>query len=556
MLPIIATGKQSFLDLRQHNYFYIDKTRFIKDWWNGGDDVTLITRPRRFGKTLMLDTVRTFFGLEFAEYANLFDGLEISQDEHLLNLQGSRPVIFLSLADVKANNYLQAVKLINARLVRIYNAFSRILDPSLLLDTEKEQFKSVCVSMDEATAQDTLLCLSEYLVSQKFAKPIILLDEYDTPLQEAWFNGYFDKLVGFMRGFFNSTFKTNTYLGRGLITGITRIAKESIFSDMNNLKVVSITSDLYSDCFGFTEQEVYTIMDEYGLTAKEKVKSWYDGFIFGKQKEIYNPWSIIGYLTEKKFAPYWAHTSSNALVGDLIAHSDYIIKKETEQLLLGESIKTKLNEEIVFSKLYTTKGAIWSLLMAAGYVKPISFDPASNVYEITLTNHESYLILEERISAWFGSVRTTRDNFQQALLEDDLDEMNELMSNITENIFSYFDTQNNEENQPENFYHAFILGLIVNLKDRYIIRSNRESGLGRYDICMFPNYAGDHGIIIEFKTMKQRKEKNLEETCSNALKQIKNLNYIDELLAHKVSANISIFMVLLSKEKKFSFVVA
>ena len=423
MDSVCTPGTQSFVKLRQNNYFYIDKTRFIKDWWNSGVDVTLITRPRRFGKTLMLDTVKTFFSPEFAGRSELFEGLEIWKDEKFQRLQGNIPVIFLSFSDTKSNSYSKTKKLINARLARIYNSFSRVLDMNTLTDSEKKQFQSVDVSMDEATAQDSLLCLSEYLVHQNFSQPIILLDEYDSPLQEAWIHGYWDELIEFMRGFFNSTFKTNPYLERALITGITRVAKGSIFSDLNNLAVVTTTSDSYADCFGFTEEEVFRAMDRFGLTAKDVVKEWYDGFCFGKQKALYNPWSISNYLAKKEVDYYWADSSENALLGELLAHGDITIKEETAQLLRGESMTTPLDEQITFSQLYTKEGALWSLLLAVGYVKALAFDRLTRKYELSLTNRESQYIFENTISEWFFPVSNQKNKFIQALLTDDVDGM-------------------------------------------------------------------------------------------------------------------------------------
>ena len=538
MVGILATGKQNFEKLRTNNCFYIDKTKFIRDWWNGMDDVTLITRPRRFGKTLMLDTVKTFFSPDFAGRSDLFEGLEISQDEKLCRLQGKIPVIFISFADVKGETYSKTIELINDIIVSVYDIFKPNFDISLFTDTEKEHLFSIAKTMSEATAQTSLRHLTKYLKRQFSASPIILLDEYDSPLQEAWLNGYWDKLINFMRGFFNSTFKTNTYLERGLITGITRVAKESIFSDMNNLKVVSVTSNFYSDCFGFTEQEVFTAMDTYGLTNKEEVKKWYDGFIFGSQKEIYNPWSIIEFLSNKKLDTYWMDTSSNALVGDILAHSNAIVKEETEILLNGKYIVTKLDEQIVFNQIYSKKGAFWSLLMASGYVKALEINYLSKEYKITLTNLEAKNILENKISEWFDELNSNdTNNFLKALLEDNLDEMNEIMSEITECSFSYFDTKNevkNDRKEAESFYHGFVLGLLVSLKDRYTIVSNRESGFGRYDICMYPKNKRDHGIVIEFKSISKNKEGTLEETCVNALKQIKEKDYIKDLILHNV----------------------
>ena len=539
MARIVTTGEQSFQTLRRNNYFYIDKTKFIKDWWLGGDPVTLITRPRRFGKTLMLDTVNTFFSYEFAGRSDLFAGLEIWKDEQFRNLQGTLPVIFLSFGKIKNDTYEATVSRIKTTLASIYGLFTPFIDFNAIPAAEKNIFTSINDSMSDEQAQDSLHYLCKFLTIQHKVKPIILLDEYDAPLQEAWLNKYWDKLVSFMRSFFNATFKDNPWLGRGLITGITRVAKESIFSDLNNLKVITTTTNRYTDCFGFTEQEVFVAMDEYGLTEKEKVKEWYDGFIFGKQKNIYNPWSIIGYLSEKEFAAYWAHTSSNGLVGKLLAHGDERLKKDVENLLDGKSIITNIDDQIVFSNLDYDNEAIWSLLLASGYVKAISFNAMSDVYEITLTNLESKIIMEKQILNWFKKVNNSRKNFQEALLADNLKYMNKFMSDISKNIFSFFDTSGNE---PERFYHAFVLGIIVDLKNRYEIRSNRESGFGRYDVTMFPEQSNDHGIVIEFKTLENDTEKNLQDTCKNALKQIKEKKYISELVSRGIgTSNIYVY---------------
>ncbi|MBQ7584643.1 MAG: AAA family ATPase, partial [Desulfovibrionaceae bacterium] len=401
MPRIIATGEQNFLTLREDNLFYIDKSKFIKEWWTNRDRVTLITRPRRFGKTLMLDTVKTFFSREFAGRSDLFAGLEIWKDEEFRNLQGTIPVIYLSFSEIKYSDYTQIVSKIKEIISDLYEYFEPRLNISNFSERSKKQFADVSDDMPDIKAHSALRNLAKYLTWQYQKKPIILLDEYDTPLQEAWLNNSWNEIVGFLRGFFNATFKTNPWLERGLITGITRVSKESIFSDMNNLEVVSVTSDLYADCFGFTEQEVFTAMDEYGLTNKEEVKQWYDGFIFGKEREIYNPWSIIGFLKKRKIAPYWANTSSNSLVSELIAKADVKVKDEFTQLLKGESIVTKLDEEIVFSQLYTTDGAIWSLLMASGYVKPLEFDIINQDYKIIFTNNEVKIIMEKLVSDWF-----------------------------------------------------------------------------------------------------------------------------------------------------------
>ena len=386
--------------------------------------------------------------------------------------------------------------------------------------------------MKDYIAMSSIRDLSRYLERQFGEKVIILLDEYDAPMQEAWLNAYWDEAADFFRGLFNETFKTNEGLGRGLMTGVTRVSKESLFSDLNNLEVVTTTSELYADCFGFTEDEVFAAMDEYGLSDKETVRRWYDGFIFGTTKDIYNPWSIIGYLKNKRFESYWAQTSSNAMVGQIIASAEREVKVQTEDLLQGRSIAVRLDEQIVFSQIHDKEGAVWSFLMAAGYVKPLRFDPASGRYELALVNREVYRIMEDLVSGWFNGPRACGGDFRKALLANDLDDMNELMSDIAENTFSFFDTGGTK---PERFYHAFVLGLIVDLKGRYEIVSNRESGLGRCDVMLFPLRQGDHGIVIEFKTMRPRREKCLEDTCASALRQIAEKRYADALAARGVA---------------------
>ena len=531
MSRTIAIGEQYFQNLRQHDLFYVDKTKFIEEWWNSRSPVTLITRPRRFGKTLMLDTVNTFFSQEFAGRSDLFEGLEIWKEEKFHKLQGRFPVIFLSFARINDDNYSDLISRIKTSLASIYGSFSRLIDIDAIPYAERGIFTSVHDSMTDDRAKDALHYLCKFIKDQHNIKPIILLDEYDTPFHAAWINKYWDKLINFMHGFFNATFKDNPYLERGLIIGITRVAKESIFSDMNNLDVVGTTSSNYTDCFGFTEQEVFSAMDQYGMTEKEKVRQWYDGFIFGRTKGIYNPWSIINYLKKQEFVAYWANTSSNKIVGEMIIQADEDVKEETMELLKGKSIEIMMEEEIAFSQL-DEPGAIWSFLTAAGYLKPISFNLEKKEYTLTLTNHEVHIVLNTLISNWFKNSITYNRKFIKALLSDNLEDMNINLNHITKNVFSFFDTSGHE---PERFYHGFVLGLIVDLKDRYAIKSNRESGEGRYDVMMFPKKGNDKGIIIEFKTLHSEKDLNLEKTCKNALKQIREKRYVTELTNSSVN---------------------
>ncbi len=382
--------------------------------------------------------------------------------------------------------------------------------------------------------------LSLYLSRYYQKNVIILLDEYDTPLQEAYISGYWQEAVEFIRSLFNSTFKTNPYLERALMTGITRISKESIFSDLNNLTVVTTTSDAYADCFGFTPQEVHNALEEYGLLDnKDKVQDWYDGFCFGKQTGIYNPWSIINYLKMQRFSTYWANTSSNELVGKLIQEGSSSVKEVMEDLLNGGKLRTEIDEQMIFAQLDHNENAIWSLFLASGYLKFISYQSdeewGKESYELSLTNKEVQIMFRKMIHDWFGPSIHAYNEFIKALLQGNKKEMNAYMNRIALTVFSYFDSGKRPSgSEPERFYHGFVLGLMVELTDRYIITSNRESGLGRYDVMLKPRKNEDNAIILEFKVHDPENEKNLQETVDAALKQIKDMNYQAALVAEGI----------------------
>ena len=310
MARVVGIGNQSFESIRKKDTFYIDKTAFIKEWWENEDIVTLITRPRRFGKTLNMDMLRCFFSNEYKDRGELFEGLNIWEDEKYREIQGAYPVIFLSFAGIKGNTFELSRKQISDRIIDLYESNRFLLKSDCISDTEKARYISFLENPMDEDISFKLNELSNYLSRYYKKKVIILLDEYDTPMQEAYVNGYWEELVAFTRSLFNSTFKINPYLERAIMTGITRVSKESIFSDLNNLKVITVTSDEYSKCFGFTEEEVFDALDEQELSSeKEKVKKWYDGFTFGTSKDIYNPWSIINFLDEKKYKTYWADSS-------------------------------------------------------------------------------------------------------------------------------------------------------------------------------------------------------------------------------------------------------
>lgn len=565
----VGIGHQNFEKLVTMDYFYIDKTMFIKEWWESGDEVTLITRPRRFGKTLNLSMVENFFSVEYTQSSflashpggpdmpgslkdsgsdtvflhtdrgSLFQGLAIWDEEKYRKLQGTWPVIFLSFANVKEISFPNARKKICQLIKNLYNKYDFLLEGSYLNEDEKKAYQEISADMEDYLASDSLSNLSDYLMRYYGKKVIILLDEYDTPMHEAYVGGYWDELVSFIRNLFNSTFKTNPYLERALMTGITRVSRESIFSDLNNLEVVTTTSEKYEDSFGFTQEEVWDALKEYGLyDQQEQVRDWYDGFTFGKKTDIYNPWSIINYLDKHRFSLYWANTSSNSLVGKLIREGSPDLKIAMEDLLAGKPLHVQIDEQVVFSMLDADENAVWSLLLASGYLRVEHFEFFDSGYpecELRLTNREVAMMFRRMVAGWFKHPASVSayNTFIKAFLLGDVDAMNTYINRVASASFSYFDTGRNpsDETEPERFYHGFVLGLIVDLSDRYRITSNRESGFGRYDVMLEPLRPSDDAAIIEFKVCSVKKKQTLADAVADALEQIDRMHYAADLEA-------------------------
>ena len=529
--------------MREDHIFYIDKTDFIKEWWEYSDMVTLITRPRRFGKTLNLSMAECFFSNRSANRGDLFEGLSIWQSEEYRNMQGTYPVIFLSFAPIKTGRIDEIKAALKQIVADVYREYRFIMEAQIFHQKDREDFDAVSKQMDDMTAYTALNRLCSYLYQYYHKNVIIMLDEYDTPMQEAWIAGCWDETVDFFRSFFNYTFKSNKYLCRGLITGITRISKESIFSDLNNLEVVTTTSEKYTTSFGFTEKETFEALEQAGLGAEQqKVKQWYDGFTFGSQRDMYNPWSIVSFLNKKgRYETYWANTSSNRLVNSLIQRGNSEIKKTMEALLQGNSFLANLDEQIMLNQLVGSTDAVWSLLLATGYLKVLNVraekpdDDGMMQYTLALTNLEVKKLFHKMIKGWFGdNAQLPYNDFIKALILDDVDSMNEFMNRIALCSFSNFDTAKGASGNdaPERFYHGFVLGLMVELAGRFRIMSNRESGFGRYDIVLVPvDQEKDNAYIIEFKVHKHAKEKGLEETVKHALNQIEEKQYAVQLIS-------------------------
>ena len=536
----VGIGIQNFMELRENHNFYIDKTSFIKEWWESNDSVTLITRPRRFGKTLNMSMIEEFFSVDYAGRGDLFEGLSIWEEEKYRNLQGTYPVISLSFARVKDTDYESTEYHIRELLRKEYEKHCFLMESNVLSEVEKVYYQRMREEMKPLDVPMSLHNLSDFLSRYYGKKVIILLDEYDTPMQEAYVNGFWDEMVTFTRSLFNSTFKTNPYMSRAIMTGITRVSKESVFSDLNNLEVVTTTSNKYATSFGFTEEEVFAALDAVGMgEEKEKVKEWYDGFVFGEYRDIYNPWSILNFLNKGEYTTYWANTSSNSLVGKLIREGSRQVKTGFETLLKGESLICPIDEQIVYNQLNGSKAAIWSLLVASGYLKILSYEDMGKVerrpnYELAITNKEVCLMFESMVQGWFEESDEYGD-FVTALLAGDLKAMNYYMQRVTIETFSYFDTGKGKfGDEPERFYHGFVLGLLVDLRREYVITSNRESSFGRYDLTMEPKDKTKDAMILEFKVHDPMDEKSLSETVEKALAQIEEKQYEATLIARGI----------------------
>lgn len=546
----VAIGIQNFEDIRDRNAFYIDKTDFIREWWESGDDVTLITRPRRFGKTLNLSMLECFFSNQYAGRADLFEGLSIWEESRnplyasYRQLQGTFPVIFLSFAKIKAADDKGMQYAMGSVIFEAYQKNRFLLEGAVLSQTEKNYFYSIEPEMEKEKAVEAIHILTHFLKRYYNRRVIILLDEYDTPMQEAWLCGYWKEAVSYFRSFFNAVFKTNPYMQRALITGITRISKESIFSDFNNPEVITTTSEKYAAFFGFTEQEVFQALCDMGLESEQEgVRRWYDGFTFGSIRDIYNPWSILNFIGKNgQYDAYWADSGSNGLIRMLVQNGSAKIRQTMEQLMRGESFTAVIEEQVVFEQLEHDENAVWSLLLATGYLKVIHLERKGRllkkVYTLQLTNMEVESMFAAMISSWFRNTTKVYNEFIHALLYDDVKKMNLFMNKAALYTFSFYDSGKKPSHtaEPERFYHGFVLGMVVELADRYRIRSNRESGYGRYDVMIEPYDKKQKAFIFEFKVLdKDENETALEETVASALAQIEEKQYEAELIADGIA---------------------
>ena len=533
----VGCGYQDFRDFACGKQFYVDKTHFITEWLRSQMKVVLITRPRRFGKTTLLSTVENYFDPRFSGHPEYFNKLKVWKDKESRKYYGTIPTISVSFGSCKGLNYRQAVKGMVYAFFCMYDAHEELLQSERLNTEDKVKYRAMRESFWEGSTEkieNAIPQLCRLLYKHYGIMPLLLLDEYDTPLLEAYTDGYWDEMLGTCRQLFHSAFKENPYYSRAIITGVTRVSKNSLFSDMNNIEVDTVTCNAYGDCFGFTEDEVRDALECQNLDSMSEVKAMYDGFIFGGVHDIYNPWSICNYLYHGELVNYWTNTSSNKLIGEIIRRHPTRSKYEIEQLMSGECIHKKINENISFQFLDGDENSLWSLLLAVGYIKADNVRKYGEITEcdVSVTNQEVMQMFYTEIRGMFVNGNAIYNDFVDALLKHRTEELSDILMEISYTSMSYFDVGNGpSERVPENFYHGLVLGLIVSLRNQYRIVSNRESGRGRYDIAMYPLKKEMDAFIIEFKVRNYQREKSLDETVENALKQIDEKAYESDLLA-------------------------
>jgi hypothetical protein len=541
-----AIGVSDFAEIINLQRTYIDKTLLIKDLINDPSKVILFPRPRRFGKTLNLSMLRYFLDLRGPSSGHLFNDLLVSKHPEIMAHQGKYPVIFISLKEIKADSYSLALEKIAIALQRLFLQFQD-LQPKFS-EIDHIQFENIIrKTASEAELSNALLLLSQILEKIYSQKVWILIDEYDTPIHEAWIHGYYDKIKSFMQGFLGSALKDNTAVYKSILTGILRVSKEGMFSDLNNLMVYSMLSESYGEYFGFTESEVDNICKIADLSdQREAVRAWYNGYKFG-ELNIYNPWSIINFAKNKKLEPYWVNTGSSAIIESLIAKTSDYFKSDFEVLVQGGTLTKSIDERIVLPEINSNaEDAIWSFLVFSGYLKVVHKQSTNQtpICQIQIPNEEILGIYQSYFAGWLKKNNPRQNEIMlEALVSGEVELFEELFTNYVEKTLSYFDV---EGTNPEKFYHALILGILVTLRNSHQILSNRESGYGRYDIMICPKDLSKLGIIIEFKSVK--KEDLLEKAATEALDQIQAKNYQAELEARGIKNILKLAIVFFGKK--------
>nr|WP_165379530.1 AAA family ATPase [Rickettsiales endosymbiont of Peranema trichophorum] len=545
----LPVGVSDFRKIATGNYVFTDKTLLIKEVMEDGADIILVTRPRRFGKTLNLSMLYYFLDLSQPKDENLFEKLNIGQDrafceEH----QNKYPVIFISFKDVKKSQYEDAYANIVSLISRLYGQHRYLLESGCLSDNEKRVFNRLLYKTSKRSEiEESLQCLCLYIQRYCGKNPIILIDEYDTPIQEGYLEDYYNEITELMRGILGQALKDNSYLTKAVVTGITRISQESLFSGLNNISVYSMLRERLGQYFGFTEDEVVKLLQKTkrSVTISE-IKEWYNGYQIGKHV-LYNPWSIINCLdNEGILKEYWVNTSGNGLIGDLLESAGAEVKKEFEELLQGKVITQVLSENLVFPEIEEKPEALWSLLLYAGYLKVLGRRlEEETIVELCIPNKEVSFVYSRAIKGWFS--KATRvgsyDSFVRSLMDGDMQRFELYIASYIMQSGSYFDFN---KNTPEQVFHVFILGLVVGLRGEYYIRSNQESGLGRFDVVMLPKRSERGGILLEFKATDDPKK--LRAKAKEGLKQVKDKQYLELFKQNGVNEVLAIGLAFCGKQ--------
>ncbi|PUU90214.1 MULTISPECIES: AAA family ATPase [Halanaerobium] len=558
-LKKLPVGLSDFKKLIDKNAYFVDKSLLIKEIIDDISEVKLITRPRRFGKSLNLSILKYYFEKNDEDYSYLFENMKImDQAQSYLDEQGKYPVINLTFKDIKLNNFDHCYQKIKMVISEEFKRHQYLLNSDQILEIDKKHFKEIMT--EEAgyiRYSSSIELLSKLLFKHYNQEVIILLDEYDTPINYSYLNNYYEEIIEFMRMLLSSAFKDNQYLNTGIITGIYRVAKESIFSGFNNLRVSSIIDKSYSQFFGFTEDEVLTLLKYYNKDSEiNKVRQWYNGYRIGNNIDIYNPWSILNYLANDQLKSYWTNSSSNDLIREMLVKSNSDFKIKMQRLLIETSIKdieinTDSNFKDIENKKIINEGSIWNLLLLSGYLKVVNIDYSQQrnpAAELKIPNLEVENFYHEIIMGWFEQTDLHYSDLEESivsLINGEIDDFKEQFQYIVESTFSYFDVG---KNNSENFYHAFVLGLLVNLSEHYRIKSNTETGTGRADILIIPQNKKRFGIVIEFKVARDNTEAELKKAAKQAIGQIIDKDYGVELKASGVEKIINLAVVFSGKK--------
>ena len=547
----IALGESDFRSIIENNEYFVDKSLLIKEIFEDSSRIILIPRPRRFGKTLNLSMIRYFVERCDEDRRYLFNNLLIEKEQDIMKRQGIYPTIYLTFKDEKHDKFEDFQMKLAFFVSEIYKKHYYLYE-SLTFQVDKDYFDKIINKVStKAELEMSLKNLSKYLYDYYGEKIIILIDEYDTPIQHSYFSGIYDDTIAFMRNFLSNTLKDNIYLEKALLTGILRVARESIFSGLNNLDVYSILKEGYSDKFGFTEVEIEKMLNDFNIVKeKDEFKRWYNGYLFGNTV-IYNPWSTLSYLKDKNeyFMPYWVNTSENKIIKTILAKGSDGLKKSFEELLKGNTIETTIDENIIMADIEANENNVWSFLLLSGYLKVVDKIRKEDeiYYKVAIPNVEVKHMYNKIIKDWASEsyVSSEYNEMLKALINFDYEVFEEIFIDYVEKSLSYFDVSGEE---PERVYHSFVLGMLVALNNTHYVLSNRESGYGRYDVMVIPKDITKPGIIIEFKRARKNNKKTIEQLIEEAKKQIEDKKYETELLSRGITDIKKLVIVFKGKE--------